>query len=41
MACLFSVLSTIQIAAGGMKIELSDLSAGIALVWGRLSHSNS
>lgn len=34
MACLFSVLSTIQFAAEGMKIELLDLSAGVVLVCG-------
>lgn len=41
VACLFSVLSTIQIAAAGMKIELSDSSACVVLRQGELSHSNS
>lgn len=37
---LFFISSTIQMTAGGMKIEWSDVSAGLALVWGRLSRSN-
>lgn len=41
VACLFSALSAIPIAAGGVKIELSESSAGVVLLWGRLSHSNS
>lgn len=34
MFFFFSVLSTIQLAAVGIKIELSALSAGVVLMWG-------